>query len=101
MTGEGGGKRNIMYFYRGTQLRAIRKGAWKMHLYTKTDYEGKKIVKHDPPLLFNVEGDPSEKYDVAAKHPDVVKNLKKEIESFESSIRPVPSQLEIPLKKNL
>lgn len=99
LTGKGGGKRNIMYFYRGTQLRAIRKGAWKMHVYTKADYKGGKVEKHDPPLLFDVEGDPSEKYDVAAKHPDVIEDLKKEIEKHKATVKPVPSQLEIPLKK--
>jgi len=99
LTGKGKGKRNVMYYYRGTQLRAIRKGPWKMHLYTKTEYQGKKIQRHDPPLLFNVEGDPSEKYDVAAKHPDVIEDLKKEIEKHKATVRPVPSQLEIPLKK--
>ncbi len=99
LTGKGKGKRNIMYYYRGTQLRAIRKGPWKMHLYTKTEYQGMKIQKHDPPLLYNVEGDPSEKYDVAAKHPDVIEDLKKEIEKHKATVRPVPSQLEIPLKK--
>ncbi len=100
LTDKGGGKRNIMYFYRGTQLRAIRKGQWKMHLYTRTEYQGKKIEKHDPPLLFNIEHDPSEKYDVAAKHPDVIEDLKKEIEKHKATVKPVPSQLEIPLKKN-
>ncbi len=99
LTGKAKGKRNIMYFYRGTQLRAIRKGPWKMHLYTRTEYQGRKVEKHDPPLLYNVEGDPSEKYDVAAKHPDVIEDLTKEIEKHKSTVRTVPSQLEIPLKK--
>ena len=99
LTGKGKGKRNIMYFYRGTQLRAIRKGPWKMHVYSKTEYQGGKVQKHDPPLLFNVEGDPSEKYDVAAKHADVIEDLKKEVEKHKATVRPVPSQLEIPLKK--
>lgn len=93
-------KRNMMYYYRGTQLRAIRKGSWKMHLFTMTEYEGKKLMKHDPPLLFNVEQDPSEKYDVASDHPDVIEDLKKEIVKHEATVKPVPSQLEIPLKKN-
>lgn len=99
LKGNAKGKRNIMYYYRGTQLRAIRKGSWKMHLYTRTEYEGKKIQKHDPPLLFNVETDPSEKYDVAEKHPDVIEDLKKEIVKHEATVKKVPSQLEIRLKK--
>jgi len=100
LTGKGNTKRNIMYYYRGAQLRAIRKGPWKMHLYTKTEYVGQKVQKHDPPLLYNVEHDPSEKYEIGKKPPEVIEDLKKEIAQHQASIKPVPSQLEIPLKKD-
>ncbi|MBE0537800.1 MAG: sulfatase [Phycisphaerae bacterium] len=99
LKGKGRGRRNVMYYYRGTQLRAIRKGPWKMHLYTKTEYVAGKVEKHEPPLLFNVERDPSEKYDVAAAHADVIADLKKEIAAHEATVERGPSQLEIPLKK--
>ena len=100
LSGGGKSKRNIMYFYRGRQLRAIRKGPWKMHLYTKTEYVGQKIQKHDPPLLYNVEHDPSEKYEIGKKHPEVIEDLQKELAKHQATIKPVPSQLEIPLKKS-
>jgi len=100
LSGKGKTKRNTMYFYRGTQLRAIRKGPWKMHLYTKTEYVGQKVRKHDPPLLYNVEHDPSEKYEIGKNHPEVIENLQKEIVKHQETIKPVPSQLEIPLKKD-
>jgi len=100
LKGQGKGKRNVMFYYRGTQLRAIRKGPWKMHLFTKTEYVGQKVIKHDPPLLFNVEADPSEKYDVAAGHAEVIKDLKQEISRHKATVKPVPSQLEIPLNKD-
>ncbi len=100
LTGKGKTKRNIMYYYRGTQLRAVRKGPWKIHIYTKTEYVGQKVQKHDPPLLYNVEHDPSEKYEIGKKHPEVIEDLQKEIAQHQATIKPVPSQLEIPLKKD-
>jgi arylsulfatase A len=94
LTQTGPGQRDIMVFYRGDQLRAIRKGPWKMHLYTKTEYTKSKVKKHDPPLLYNIEHDPSEKYDLGAKHPDIIRDLQKEITKHQATLEAVPSQLE-------
>ncbi len=99
LTGTGPGRRNIMVYYRGTQLRALRKGPWKIHLYTRTEYRGQKLEKHDPPLLFNVEVDPGEQYEVGAEHPDVIADLLAEVKKHQATVQPVPSQLEIPLPK--
>ncbi|MBN1125725.1 MAG: sulfatase [Sedimentisphaerales bacterium] len=97
LTGKGPGRRNTMVYYRGTQLRALRKGPWKIHLYTKTEYVGQKIQKHDPPLLFNVEIDPGEQYEVGAQYPKVIADLLEEVKKHQATVKPVPSQLEIPL----
>jgi arylsulfatase A len=35
-----------------------------------------KLYEHDPPLLYNLKHDPSEKYNIAQKHPEVVKLLR-------------------------
>ena len=64
------------YFYFGVnhQLMAVREGKWKLHIKTFSqihkDYFNGKL-----PLLFNLETDPSEKYDVAKKHPEIVAHL--------------------------
>ncbi|MCK4959942.1 MAG: sulfatase-like hydrolase/transferase, partial [Planctomycetes bacterium] len=97
LTSQGKSRRDTMFFYRGTQLRAVRKGPWKMHLFTKTEYVRNKVEEHDPPLLYNLEHDPSEKYDIASKHPDVIKQLKRVIAKHQSVLDAPPSQLEIPL----
>lgn len=55
---------------------------------------GQKPVKHDPPLLFHLGHDPSEKFDVAAEHPEVVLALTKLGERHQASFDPPPSQLE-------
>lgn len=85
--------RKTMIYYRGQQLFAIRKGPWKMHLQTQAAYGQPKPEKHDPPLLFHLEIDPSEKFDVAAEHPEVIADLRKEIEAHQSGLKAAPSQL--------
>ena len=46
------------------------------------------IEEHDPPLLFNVEHDPSEKYNVAEKHPKVVEQLLKLMQEHQKNVVP-------------
>ncbi|MFM1941425.1 MAG: Arylsulfatase precursor [Verrucomicrobiota bacterium] len=93
--GTGESPRDAMFYYHGARLFAVREGAFKAHFLTKTSYVGQKeAVVHDPPLLFQVEEDPGEQFDVAAAHPDVVARLTRLAEAHRSGIDPVPSQLE-------
>ncbi|MDH6533517.1 arylsulfatase [Parabacteroides sp. 52] len=77
----------FFYFGINHQLMAVRKGEWKLHVKTYSqlniDYYNGKL-----PLLFNIYTDPSEKYDLADKHPEIVRELtllleekKKEVET--------------------
>lgn len=85
--------RNEMFFYRGQQLRAARKGDFKAHFYTKTEYVGGKVEEYDPPLLYNVMVDPSEKYDIASYHKDVISDINEMVKKHKDSIEPVEDQL--------
>jgi len=96
----GPGPRDEMVYYRGTRLMAIRKGPWKAHFITKPAYGREPFKDHDPPVLYQLEHDPSEKYDVAKDHPDVIETLKAAAEKHRKTVKPVPSQLEIPLTQN-
>jgi hypothetical protein len=49
---------------------------------------------HDPPLLFDLNVDPGETFNVAANHPGVVAGLLKEIETHRVTVTPVKSQLD-------
>jgi len=70
--------RDIMYFYRGTELYAVRKGPFKAHFITEYEYvKEKQRTVHDPPRLYNLDHDPSEKYDVADRFPDVIAEIQK------------------------
>ncbi|MFW5831784.1 MAG: arylsulfatase, partial [Prolixibacteraceae bacterium] len=48
----------------------------------------------DPPLLYNVNTDPSEKFNIAEEHPEVIAEIRKVLEDHLSGIEPVENQLE-------
>ena len=97
--GKGKSPRNTMFYYRGARLFAVRKGWWKAHFITQPAYGGKGAKKHDPPVLFHLGHDPSEKRDVAKQYPEVIAEIKKLAEQHKATVKAPPSQLEIPLKK--
>lgn len=86
--------RRSMFYYRGTRLFAVRKGNWKLHLFTQKGYGQPKPGTHEPPLLFDLNIDPGETFNVSASHPVVVSELMKEIELHRATVTPAPSQLE-------
>ena len=92
--GTGASTRELLFYYRGYRLMAVRKGPWKMHLMTQDAYGKPQPEKHDPPLLFQIEHDPSERFNVAGKHPDVLEQLLADVKTHEQGLEPVPSQLE-------
>ena len=92
--------REIVYYYRGTKLMALRKGPWKAHFATQESYTGNnKRIEHDPPVLYNLEVDPSEKWNVADQHPEVIAEINAAAAAHQETVVAVPSQLEIPLPK--
>jgi arylsulfatase A-like enzyme len=74
LTGKSSEGRDHVFFYRGEQIYAVRKGVWKAHYITQTGYRGG-YEEHDPPLLFHMEHDPSEQYDKAEDHPEVLEEI--------------------------
>lgn len=94
MNGKGSGPRKTMYFYRGAQLYAVRHGAFKAHFVTRPGYGRGAPEKHDPPLLYNLEIDPSEKWDVSSKHADVITAIEKIAAAHKAKLIAPPSQLE-------
>jgi arylsulfatase A-like enzyme len=90
----GKGPRNSVQYWREEKLYAIRVGPWKAHFITQGCYGiGEKKTVHATPQLYHLENDPSEKYNVAANHPDVVKTLVAAAEKHRKSIKPVADQL--------
>jgi len=94
LTGTGPSLRDVFFYYRGTQLFAARKGRYKAHFITRSSYGKDDTQKHDPPLLFDLGADPSEQYNVADQHPEVIADIVKEVERHRATVQPVKNQLE-------
>jgi len=86
--------REVVLYYRDTEVFAIRKGAFKAHFITQPEYGSSQRTIHDPPLLYDLNTDPSEKHDIAAKHPEIIAEIKKVLEDHISTLVPVENQLE-------
>ena len=87
--------RETMFFHRYGELYAVRKGAYKAHFITQGSYgEGTERAEHDPPLLYNLEHDPSERFDVAGANPAIVADLVAEAEAHMTSLEIPTSQFD-------
>ncbi|MBE2282874.1 MAG: sulfatase [Prosthecobacter sp.] len=81
------------FYYRGDQLFACRVGEWKAHFKTQTGYGQPKADAHEPPLLFHLGRDPSEKRDVAAEHPEVIAEIHEAVKQHQATVVPGVPQL--------
>jgi arylsulfatase A len=89
------GPRDTVFYWREEKLFAVREGPWKAHFITEGCYGvGDKREVHAIPELYQLEQDPSEKYNVASLHPDVVARLKGVSERHKATLTPVTNQLE-------
>jgi len=94
--GIGPSGRDIMFYYRGKKLYALRKGFYKAHFITKPVYVyDRKIgeTHYDTPLLYHLGNDPSEKYDISKEHPEIIADILKEVEKHRANLVPGEDQL--------
>jgi arylsulfatase A len=94
LTGKKDKVTDIVYFYDANQLYAIRKGAYKAHFQTNASYSQKAAEIHNPPLLYNVEHDPSEKFEIGKKHSEIIKELTAAYKEHQNGIVPVEAELD-------
>ena len=86
--------RDVFFFYRGTRIYAARKGPWKAHFMTEWEYASdNEYTEHDPPLLFHLDHDPSEKYNIAEDHPEIIEEIKQAIAEHQADMVARPDQL--------
>ncbi|MDH3583610.1 MAG: sulfatase-like hydrolase/transferase, partial [Phycisphaerae bacterium] len=75
------------WFYSSGAI-AFRSGKYKIHLSTKARSSNpdtrkrEAIVRHDPPLLFDLSSDLGERADIAAREPQIVARLLREMAEF-------------------
>jgi arylsulfatase A len=95
LTGQKEVGKDTVYFYKGRELYAIRKGAWKAHFKTISRPYGADALteKHDPPLLFNLEKDPSEKYDKSSEHPEIITEIHKIRQAHQAGLDNIPTRI--------
>ncbi len=94
LSGEESLLERTFFYHQHLDLRAVRKGKWKLHI-PHEDFNRNPTVnysaflKHSAPedqvffeeyALFNLEEDIDEKHNVAAQYPEVVEELKRELE---------------------
>jgi arylsulfatase A-like enzyme len=94
LKGSGESPRDVVFYYRGTEVYAVRKGPFKAHFITQGEYAPPAKELHDPPLLFNLLVDPSEKVNIADEHPEVLQEIQEVLEAHRAGLTEVESQLE-------
>ena len=85
LTNKGEKTGDEFFYYDAAQLFAVRKGSWKLHLKS-TDVGSGNITVHVAPMLFNLENDPSEAYNVAKDNAEIVKQLREAAARHEKSV---------------
>ncbi|MBG86702.1 MAG: arylsulfatase [Verrucomicrobiales bacterium] len=98
--GTGPSPRKSMFFYHGEQLFAVRHGEHKAHWFTKERYLGQKQARtHNPPLLYHLGHDPSEKHNIAKDNDEIITRLAKIADEHKATVKPVENQLETRIPK--
>jgi len=92
---------DVVYYYDSENLYAVRKGPWKAHFTTHYGYSKDAPQEHNPPLLYNIEADPSEQYDVAESHPEIVEELRKVFEEHKQKVVKAPPELDKIIDKKM
>ena len=96
LLGQGRPEPLVYFYYDGSTLLAVRKGRWKAHLITRDGYgpNRRSPRTHNPPMLINLDTDPSESHDVAKNHPEVVADLLAEIDRHRAGLTPAASLID-------
>ena len=68
--------RNSILYYRENELYAARLGDYKAHFITKGVYgQFGEREDHATPILYNLSEDPSEQFDIANEHPEIIEQI--------------------------
>lgn len=98
--GKEGNPRDEMYFYHGSILFAARKGPYKLYFYSNNPlgYPAK-LEKLETPQLFNVQHDPSERFNLAEKYPGIMAEITERVKQHAAQLSPSKSLIEKVFKK--
>lgn len=99
LTGKKDKVTDVVFYYDKGDLYAVRKGSWKAHFTTHHSYSAEPPQEHNPPLLYNIEADPSEQYDVAKEHAEIVDELRKVYDDHKRNTVKAPPELDKIIEK--
>jgi arylsulfatase A-like enzyme len=85
--------RTDVHYYRQDTLIALRHKEWKLFIKDPNPWDDGPKQK-DMPLLYNIEHDPSEKYDLAKDNPEIVQKLNILCQDHINSTYKAPSKYE-------
>lgn len=92
--------REEMIYYHGTRVFAARKGDFKLYFY-KNNPDGypENLETLDSPELYQLQEDPSERFNIAEDHPEVIAEIEEMVEAHKSTVKPVENQMEKRIEK--
>jgi arylsulfatase len=81
---------SFYYFGNDNTVFAVRHSKWKLHIRTHSQ-TGETYFDDPLPLLFDLDTDPSEKYNLTGSQPELVKQLEELIQKFNEELAANPS----------
>jgi len=78
--------REYFAYYRNDEVYAVRYGPWKAHYITQSEYPAGPQQYHSPPLLYNLEVDPSERFNVSEGNEAVINEIDEWLKTHRKSI---------------
>jgi arylsulfatase A-like enzyme len=94
LLGKGKSPREMMPYWRGSRLMALRHKSFKAHFITQSEYGGEAAKTHETPELYNLDIDPSEKWNIAARHPEVIAEMRHLADEHKRAIPSAQSHLD-------
>ncbi|MCB9384464.1 MAG: sulfatase [Bryobacterales bacterium] len=88
LSGQGPSKRDTFHYWSHNwdsepQLAAIRQGRWKLHFADKLEWPQRTF---EPTELYDLDADPSERFDVSKQNPEIVRKLAEEARRFHAGL---------------
>ena len=83
--------RHDIHYYRQDTLIGIRHKEWKMYIKDPNPWNDD-LTEKDIPVLYNIEHDPSEKYNVTNQHSDIVDRIVTLSEEHIQKVTKIPSK---------
>ena len=90
-------QRDVVFYYRNREIFAVRYGKYKAHFITQGAYNYPKPnqkIYLDEPLLFNLENDPSEKYNIYYENQGIINEINLILEEHLKNLVPHKDLLE-------